>query len=87
MENANYQALELHKILQMLSAKCTVPKAKELALEIEPQTDLDTVKEEMAKTSQTFELTVRYGTPGFYKVQDISAEGGSGRYTFNKRAY
>ena len=35
MENTNYQALELHKILEMLSAKCTVPKARELALEIE----------------------------------------------------
>ena len=73
MENTNYQALELHKILEMLSAKCTVPKSRELALEIEPQTDIDTVKEEIAKTSQTFQLTVRYGTPGFYKVQDISA--------------
>ena len=50
MENTNYQALELHKILEMLSAKCTVPKSRELALEIEPQTDIDTVKEEIAKT-------------------------------------
>ena len=73
MNNINHKALELHKILEMLSDKCIVPRAKELALKIVPDTDIYRVKEEMSKTSQAFELTVRYGTPGFYKVNDISA--------------
>ena len=73
MEQINSKALELHKILEMLSAKCTVPKAKELALKIQPQTDLFTVRQEIAKTSCAFELSVKFGTPGFYKVDDISA--------------
>lgn len=73
MDEINYKALELHKILEMLSGKCTVPKASQLALEIRPQTDLFTVKAEVEKTSQALELSVRFGTPGFYKVNDISA--------------
>ncbi len=73
MKDINCKALELHKILEMLSDKCTVPKAKQMALEITPQTDLFTVRSEVAKTSRALELSVRFGTPGFYKVNDISA--------------
>ena len=73
MEQINCKSLELHKILEMLSEKCTIGKAKELAQAIEPQTDLYTVRQEIAKTSCAFELSVRFGTPGFYKVDDISA--------------
>ena len=73
MEQINCKALELHKILEMLSDKCTVPKAKQIAVSIQPQTDLFLVKTEIAKTSCAFELSVRFGTPGFYKVDDISA--------------
>jgi len=73
MNYINCKALELHKILEMLSAKCTVPKAKEAALSIQPKTDLFEVKNEIAKTSCALEQSIRYGTPGFYKVNDISA--------------
>ena len=73
MNYINCKALELHKILEMLSAKCTVPKAKETALSIQPKTDLFEVKNEISKTSCALEESIRYGTPGFYKVNDISA--------------
>ena len=73
MENINYKSLELHKILEMLSGKCTVPKSKELALAIRPQTDIFEVKKDVNKTARALELTIRFGTPGFYKVNDISA--------------
>ena len=68
MNYINCKALELHKILEMLSAKCTVPKAKEAALSIQPKTDLFEVKNEIAKTSCALEQSIRYGTPGFYKM-------------------
>jgi len=73
MENINYKSLELHKILEMLSGKCTVPKSKELALAIRPQTDIFEVKKDINETARALELTIRFGTPGFYKVNDISA--------------
>lgn len=73
MEMINCKPLELHKILEMLAGECVIPKAKEIACGIAPNSDLYTVKEEMAKTSQAFELSVRYGTPAFYTVNDISA--------------
>ncbi len=73
MEMINCKPLELHKILEMLAMECVIPKAKQMANRITPQSDLYTVKEEMSKTSQAFELSVRYGTPSFYKVNDISA--------------
>lgn len=73
MEMINCKPLELHKILEMLAMECVIPKAKQMANRITPQSDLYTVKEEMSKTSQAFELSVRYGTPSFYTVNDISA--------------
>ncbi len=73
MEERDCKALELHKMLGRLSDKYTVPKAKQIAVSIQPQTDLFLVKTEIAKTSCAFELSVRFGTPGFYKVDDISA--------------
>ncbi len=72
MNYINCEALELHKILEMLSDKCSVSKAKELALEITPQTDLYNVKTENSKTSSALELSIRYGTPGFFKVNEIN---------------
>ena len=73
MEMINCKPLELHKILEMLAMECVIPKARQMANRITPQSDLYTVKEEMSKTSQAFELSVRYGTPSFYTVNDISA--------------
>ena len=73
MDNINYKALELHKILEMLSDKCTVAKAKEIALAIRPQTDIFKVKSDINKTARALELSIRFGTPGFYTVNDISA--------------
>lgn len=73
METINCKALELHKILEKLSDKCTVPKAKQMALEICPSTVLNEVETELGKTNEAFTLSVRYASPGFYKVNDISA--------------
>ncbi|MBQ1537214.1 MAG: endonuclease MutS2, partial [Ruminococcus sp.] len=60
------EALELPKILKMLSEKCVSEAAKKLALAVTPSTDLYEVKREVAKTSAALDMSSRYGTPIFY---------------------
>lgn len=69
--NNYYKSLELHKILEMLSDEASNSRTKEMALELTPCTDLDKVKKEMKKTEDAFELSVKYGTPGFTAFKDI----------------
>lgn len=69
--NNYYKSLELHKILEMLSDETSNSRTKEMALELSPCTDLEKVKKEMKKTEDAFELSVKYGTPGFTAFKDI----------------
>lgn len=69
--NKYYTTLELNKILEKLSKECSNEKSKQMALEIEPCSDFTTVKEELDKTSQAFELSVRFGTPPFLSFKDV----------------
>lgn len=69
--NNYYKSLELHKILEMLSDEASNSRTKEMALELSPCTDLEKVKKEMKKTEDAFELSVKYGTPGFSAFKDI----------------
>ena len=69
--NNYYKSLELHKILEMLSDEASNSHTKEMALELSPCTDLEKVKKEMKKTEDAFELSVKYGTPGFTAFKDI----------------
>lgn len=70
--DSNYKTLELHKILNMLSDMASNPITKEKALSIEPSTDFYTVKKELNKTSDAFELSCKFGTPPFYNYKDMS---------------
>lgn len=70
--NDNYITLELHKILDMLVSECNNIYTKQLVSEITPCTDLDTVKEETAKTFDAYNFSVRFGTPNFYNFADVS---------------
>ncbi len=69
--NNYYKSLELHKILEMLSDEASNSHTKEMALALSPCTDLEKVKKEMKKTEDAFELSVKYGTPGFTAFKDI----------------
>lgn len=69
--NNYYKSLELHKILEMLSDEASNSRTKEAALALEPQTDIDIVKSEMKKTSDAFDLSVKYGTPALSNFKDI----------------
>ncbi|MGN0689492.1 MAG: endonuclease MutS2, partial [Oscillospiraceae bacterium] len=70
--DSNYKTLELHKILNMLSDMASNPITKEMALAIGPSTDFYTVKKELNKTSDAFELSCKFGTPPFYNYKDMS---------------
>ncbi len=66
-----YNTLELNKILEKLSNECSNERSKQLALNIQPCSDFETVKEELLRTSQAFELSVRFGTPPFLNFKDV----------------
>ena len=71
--NKYFKTLELHKVLKMLSDMASNDRTRQMALELEPCTDYDTVCLEMDKTSQALDLTVRFGTPPFYEIKDVSS--------------
>ncbi|MBQ8727048.1 MAG: endonuclease MutS2 [Oscillospiraceae bacterium] len=70
--NSNHKTLELHKIFAMLSEKASNPITKEKALSIKPSSDFETVKKELSKTSDAYELSCKFGSPPFYNFKDIS---------------
>lgn len=69
--NKYYRTLELHKITNMLSEKTSNSRTAEMAAALEPSTDIDTVKRELKKTSDAFDLTVKSGSPPFYNFKDV----------------
>lgn len=69
--NNYYKSLELHKILEMLSEEASNTKTKEMALALTPESDIDVVRSEIKKTSDAFDLSVKYGTPAFSNFKDI----------------
>lgn len=70
--NKYYEALELHKILEMLSKECAVESTKQMALELVPKNDYYEALAELKKTESAFELACKYGTLTFYAVKDVS---------------
>lgn len=69
--NKYYTTLELHKILEMLAEQASNEETKRLALALEPDTDVDTVRREVRKTSDAFDLSAKYGTPAFCNFKDV----------------
>ncbi len=70
--NKDFVTLELHKILELLSNECSSDISKSLALDTRPEFDIVTVKREVDKTDTAFNLSVRFGTPIFHKISDIT---------------
>lgn len=60
-----YKALELDRILKMLSDEVHVQSARSMALEIRPYSNAELVLEELAKTDEAFVLTAKYAAPSF----------------------
>ncbi|MGN1467739.1 MAG: endonuclease MutS2 [Ruminococcus sp.] len=68
----HYKALELDKILTMLSKETTCDDAAELALEIEPATSLKKVNFLLQQTDDAYVLTGRFGSPSFGGAKNVT---------------
>lgn len=69
--NKYYRSLELHKILEMLEAQASNERTKEMALVLEPSSDLDEVTKELKKTNDCLNLSAKFGSPSFYNFKNI----------------
>ena len=63
--NRHYKTLELDKILNMLASQTSIDDAKEMALGLEPQFDLEKVNKLLKQTDDAVVLSGKFGTPSF----------------------
>ena len=70
--NKHCISLELDKILKMLSDTASSADAKEMALEIKPQTDYFEVLELLDKTEAAYILIAKFGAPSFGGLQNVN---------------
>ena len=70
--NKDFITLELHKILELLANECSSSMSKKLAVNIRPSNDIIEVKKELNKTDTAFNLSVRFGTPIFHNIFDVT---------------
>ena len=66
---ASLHALELDKILDMLSDRASFQDVREAALQVRPFSRFEQVKEEMGKTEEAYQLMMRYGSPTIPSIQ------------------
>ena len=71
-ENRHYRALELDKILNMLSECTGCDDSRRLALETEPKTTLREAKRLMDRTADAFMLSARFGAPSLHGVKNVT---------------
>jgi DNA mismatch repair protein MutS2 len=72
LENRHYRALELDKVLAMLAQETTCEDAAQLALGLQPATDIFEVRLMLEETDAAYTLTGRFGSPSFGGLKDIS---------------
>lgn len=70
--NKNYLALELDKILNMLSEQATCDEAKEMAVNIEPVSNIGEVNLLLQQTEDAFQLLARFGAPSFNGLKNVN---------------
>ena len=63
--NRHYKTLELDKMLDRLAGLTNLPDAKEMALALEPQTDIEKVRLLLQQTDDAVALSGRFGAPSF----------------------
>ncbi len=71
-ENRHYRALELDKILTMLSECTGCEDSRRLALETEPKTTVREAKRLMDRTADAFMLSARFGAPSLHGVKNVT---------------
>lgn len=70
--NKHYKALELDKVLSLLSELTTCDDSGEAALRLEPQTDIAIAKGELQKTQDAFVLLAKFGGPSFGSLKNVN---------------
>lgn len=72
MDNRHYKALELDKVLTMLSELASCQDSKELALNLKPESDITIAKGELQKTEDAFILLAKFGGPSFGSIKNVN---------------
>ncbi len=70
--NKHHKALELDKILTMLSKECACEDAREQALLIEPLCGKFEIEEALRQTSDAYMLSGRFGAPSFGGIKNMA---------------
>ncbi len=72
IKNRHYRALELDKVLQMLSGEASCAESQERILDMEPSTGLYEVKLLLQETDDAHMLMGRFGSPSFGGLQNVA---------------
>jgi len=70
--NKHHKTLELDKILALLAEKCACGEARELALAIEPEPNLDLCRALQSQTRDAHMLLARFGGPAFGGLLNVN---------------
>ncbi len=68
----HYLALELDKVLEMLAGHTSCDDARQSALEIKPETNLDLAQSLMNQTKDAHMLLARFGGPSFGGLKNVN---------------
>ena len=69
----HYRVLELDKVLEMLADCCGCEDSRRLALNLQPEFELPFVIRQQQRTADANAMTVRYGSPSVYGIQNVSS--------------
>ncbi|MBQ7962423.1 MAG: endonuclease MutS2 [Clostridia bacterium] len=72
MENRHHRALELDKVLSMLSGYASAADSKEMALSLKPETNITIAKGELKKTEDAYILLAKFGGPSFGSIKNVN---------------
>lgn len=70
--NRHYKTLELNKILEMLANKTSIDDAYEMALNLEPQFELEKINKLLKQTDDAVILSGKFGTPSFGSAKNCT---------------
>ena len=70
--NRHHKSLELDKVLEMLSAHTSCDDARQLALELKPESNLDAAQALMNQTRDAHMLLARFGGPAFGGLTNVN---------------
>ncbi|MBR5233667.1 MAG: endonuclease MutS2 [Clostridia bacterium] len=72
MKNRHYRALELDKVLLLLSTYASAADSKEMALNLKPETNITIAKGELKKTEDAYVLLAKFGGPSFGSIKNVN---------------